>query len=88
MLLIGLNNSPTDPQLTAKLDFLLQWMQAAMPRTRIVVLGPLPSVKRISALLLQAYRPVLRARCVELSLCGAWGGDAGPGTCTSPPLHS
>lgn len=45
-----------------------------MPRTKIVVLAPNPSRLGISALLLQAYRPVLRARGVELSLCGARAG--------------
>ena len=69
-MLIGVNNLPSDNPGT-KLHYLLTWMEAAMPGTRIVVVAPLPSVRRTSALLLQEYRPMLKRHpAVMLSLCG------------------
>lgn len=71
VLWIGINNADA-ADAAAKLDALLAWMQGAMPRTRLLVLAPTPQAvfPGRSAALLAAYRPVLRARGVELSLCG------------------
>ena len=55
VLLIGINNQ-LSTQPWEKLDFLLRWMGAAMPRTKVLVLAPLPSVLGKSGMLLQQYR--------------------------------
>ena len=69
LVLIGINNE-LDSQPWDKLDYLLGWMGAAMPLTKIVVLAPLPSIRGRSSFLLKEYKPMLERRGVELSLCG------------------
>lgn len=71
MLLVGVNNE-LDSQPWLRLDWLLGYMETTMPLTRIVVLAPLPSVKRTSGTLQNQYRAVARRRpAVDFSTCGS-----------------
>ena len=70
VLLIGINND-LDTQPETKLDWLLGWMAVAMPRTKVLVVAPLPSLLNKSAYLLENYRMVVRRRTgVHFSTCG------------------
>lgn len=71
VVLIGINNE-LDSNPAAKLDVLLSWMAAAMPRSKILVVTPLPSVLGKSGVLLTSYRVVVRRHPgVTLSTCGS-----------------
>ena len=71
VVLIGINNA-LDSQPQDKLEWLLGWMAAAMPRTTIVVVSPLPSaILGKSAALQTAYRQMVQRRpSVHFSTCG------------------
>lgn len=71
LLLIGLNNSPTDPRLGYKLDTLLRWIAYRMPKTKVLALAVWPTAKKTSGALLNVFRPILQRRGIEMSLCGA-----------------
>lgn len=71
MLLIGINNG-LDTEPWAKLDWLLGWFAAAYPRTKVLVVAPLPSFRGTSGTLAARYRPVVhRWPGVGWSTCGA-----------------
>lgn len=68
---IGINNDQADAP-AAKLDWLLGWMAGAWPRTRLIVIPPLPSKKHQYLAYRDAYARVVQRRPgVFLSLCGA-----------------
>ena len=68
-MLVGINNAlETQPWL--KLDWLLGWMAAAMPHSKVLVVAPLPAVRQRSATLLKEYRPVAQRHRVQFSTCG------------------
>lgn len=69
-LLIGINNRGTDP--SPKLDFLVGWLRAAMPSTRIIVIALLPTIKRGPKLasINATYKSIAEKHGVRFSTCG------------------
>ena len=68
---IGINNDLAEGP-AFKLDFLLTYLAGVYPRTRIIVVTPLPSKKRAYIAYRDAYaRVVARHKGVFFSLCGA-----------------
>lgn len=64
VLLVGINNSLESKPWKA-LEFLVEWMRVAMPRTKVLILAPLPNFLGTS----DTFR--VQYRCVGAGGCAA-----------------
>ncbi|KAI7846204.1 hypothetical protein COHA_000274 [Chlorella ohadii] len=71
VLLVGINNSLESKPWKA-LEFLVKWMRVAMPRTKVLILAPLPNFLGTSDTFRVQYRRVAQ-RCPQctFSTCGS-----------------